>query len=342
MTCASAPSSAESACSTTACTSQASSTPGCASPTPSAERSSPSASPESPSSTTSEVLGQLPLHPSMSSSAASPARASQALARNRDSVTPKPFCGERCSGPLASFDPATSSWRTSQSSLSFDPQEDTQETSGERFLEAFPRSGCVSSGIAYQQQPSAPLTDVTGSLPLLPTPMAEMKGPASKRGANAQGGPSLREALRLLPTPAEADSRNTRNATANDGEGSTGHPGSTLSDVAHRWKEAVKLLPTPHGMPKQGQKRRPGPSGNELGHALGSLSSGEITSPPSDDGSKSTALRLSPWFVEWMLGAPQGWSDPDCQLSATAFSARSDSSPASTSSISSKALLTCP
>jgi DNA (cytosine-5)-methyltransferase 1 len=34
-------------------------------------------------------------------------------------------------------------------------------------------------------------------------------------------------------------------------------------------------------------------------------------------------VRLNPSFVEWMIGAPDGWSDPDCPLSATEFRSRS-------------------
>jgi hypothetical protein len=61
-------------------------------------------------------------------------------------------------------------------------------------------------------------------------------------------------------------------------------------------------------------------------------STGASTDPQSDAGKASTDLRLSPWFVEWMMGAPEGWSDPDCPLSATEFKCRLASSPASTSS----------
>ena len=57
-------------------------------------------------------------------------------------------------------------------------------------------------------------------------------------------------------------------------------------------------------------------------------STGESSPPPSDAGRKpSTAPRLSPSFVEWMMGAPEGWTDPDCPLSATEFSSRPDGSP---------------
>ena len=46
----------------------------------------------------------------------------------------------------------------------------------------------------------------------------------------------------MWPTPTVADSRNTRNATANNGQGSTGHSGTTLSDVA--WMAGGSLNPT--------------------------------------------------------------------------------------------------
>lgn len=179
-----------------------------------------------------------------------------------------------------------------------------------------------------------PRTSVTASLPLLPTPTraAGEQGPNSLRGQAARLGStgrsltetltlrmlptprvSLNElrttkrtpsqesgehgrylgaelaSLKLLPTPAEADSRNTRNATANDGAGSTGHSGRTLSDVAYEW-------------------------------------SGASTPERSPAGKRSSDLRLSPWFVEWMIGAPCGWSDPDCPLSAMEFKSSSGSS----------------
>ena len=132
------------------------------------------------------------------------------------------------------------------------------------------------------------------AIKLLPTPMALTNSGTEVSSASREGGRMLEESVKLLPTPAVADSRNTRNATANEGRGSTGHAGTTLSDVAYRWKQDVE-----------------------------SPSTGETSSPQSDDGSRSSDLHLSPWFVEWMMGLPEGWSDPDCQLSATEFRSRS-------------------
>jgi hypothetical protein len=71
-------------------------------------------------------------------------------------------CGESTGDLLANYDPASSSWRTSQACL----------VSGwEPYSETFPRSGMMLSGTVYQLPPSAPLTGGTGS-GLLPTPAA--------------------------------------------------------------------------------------------------------------------------------------------------------------------------
>ena len=63
---------------------------------------------------------------------------------------------------FASFDPLSSSWKTSQRSLVEDL---------ERFSETWPRSGMMLGGTAYQLPPLAPHTAATGS-GLLPTPEA--------------------------------------------------------------------------------------------------------------------------------------------------------------------------
>ena len=147
---------------------------------------------------------------------------------------------------------------------------------------------------------------------------------------------------RLLPTPRTSD------------QNGTGQHGAGGMDL----RTAVKMLPTPHGFPKDGQHRKPGPTGNELGRTLTLLptprtvdgqrprmqesregwgatlgqalqSSGATTSPPSDAGKPSTGLRLNPSFVGWMMGTPscgecgREWTDPDCPHSATAFTSTS-------------------
>lgn len=358
MTCSrSAESSTGSGCSPTGCTSPGCATHGCARSMSGDGASSTSDSPECPSIPMFDSSEGLPSL-STSSPADSPARAPAPLASGRDSATPKPFCGARWPEPLASFDPDTCFWRTWRTSLL-----STMEPSGERCSGTWPRSGTTLSGIAYQREPSAPRTSVTGSSPLLPTPNAW----------DGQRGPDYARARR--------------------GPGREASGGDDLTTFV------AKLLPTPHGMPKEGQARRPGPTGNELGRAITLLPtprarvdkehgpdgqhwaelrptveslrllptpvegdsrnsrsataparsaesnfhprttlsdvvyewSGATTSPPSEGGKPSTGLRLSPWFLEWMIGAPHGWSDPGCLLSATEFKSRSDRSSVPTS-----------
>lgn len=125
-------------------------------------------------------------------------------------------------------------------------------------------------------------------LKLLPTPTANLghRGRAyTYRGPNAQGGETLDETIRLLPTPTTMDARGSRGRRL-DGTPYTETSGVTLTDAAYE-------------------------------------SAGVHTGPQSRDGKASSAgLLLNPYFVEWMMGAPQAWSDPDCLLSAMEFSSR--------------------
>jgi len=101
----------------------------------------------------------------------------------------------------------------------------------------WPRAGTWDGGFACEQPTSALPTFASGSSSsldaLLPTPKSSdgTRG-GQYRSPEAEGGPHLAEALRLLPTPTVNDSRNGRNATANRTPGSRYHAGTTLSDVA--------------------------------------------------------------------------------------------------------------
>lgn len=88
-------------------------------------------------------------HRSMSSAAVSPAKTSPSPARAQDSTEPARVFGPSTHDSLASFDPDTSSWRTSQLSLLGGLDE---------FSETWPRSGMTRNGTAYQRVPLAPLT----------------------------------------------------------------------------------------------------------------------------------------------------------------------------------------
>jgi hypothetical protein len=109
-------------------------------------------------------------HTSTSSAAGSPARTSQSPAEAKGSTGHARVFGASTPDSFASYDPATSSWRTSQLSL----LEEWSVFSG-----TWPRAGMTRSGTAFRLRPLAPLTGGTGS-GLLPTP-AETWGTPTAR-----------------------------------------------------------------------------------------------------------------------------------------------------------------
>jgi hypothetical protein len=180
-------------------------------------------------------------HTSTSSAAASPAKTSQSPDEAKGSTGHARVFGQSTPDSFASYDPATSSWRTSQLSL----LEEWSVYSG-----TWPRAGMTRSGTAYPLRPLVPLTGGTGS-GLLPTPKVP-RGGGEPSGDRAGTG--------------------------------------DLVFMARRG-----LWPTPHGFPKEGQARNPGPSGNELGRAVNLESEGSGS--------------LNPTWVEWLMGFPLGWTD---------------------------------
>jgi DNA (cytosine-5)-methyltransferase 1 len=128
--------------------------------------------------------------------------------------------------------------------------------------------------------------------------------------------------LSLLPSPTVADSRGTRNWTANRTPGSKFSAGKTLTDVA--W-----LLPTPkasdgpNGGPNQrdaaGNYYLPGIAvrldrdwvsvdGIDYGPAIHRWEAitGRPAPEPTEPGQRGNR-RITARFVEWMMGAPSGW-----------------------------------
>jgi hypothetical protein len=200
--CESDPSSQASGASTSA-----SNAPGCAPPgrsrsTPTGEPSSPATGPTLFDAAMYATAEPTTSRPSTSSAAASPAKTSALPVEEPESVEPARVYGPSSLGLLASYDPATSSWRTFQLSL---------DAGSASSLAIWPRSGMTRSGTAYQRVPLVPLTAATGS-GWLPTPTATVYG-SSQNGINrtrpSAGTPSLHTmALHdLWPTPVRNDAR---------------------------------------------------------------------------------------------------------------------------------------
>lgn len=140
------------------------------------------------------------------------------------------------------------------------------------------------------RDPNPKGVDLNEAVALLPTPRATdgTKGGPGQRGSS--GDLMLPSAVVLLPTPTAADSRRgSRNATAAQPGGTRSNTGGwTLADVAHtdRWGQyAAAIARWEHIL------GRPAPE-------------------PTEPGAKGRP-RLSPRFVEWMMGLPDGWvTDP--------------------------------
>lgn len=137
----------------------------------------------------------------------SPARTSASPDAVLDLVEPARVFGPSTRGLLASYDPDTSSWKTSPRSV----REGLAASSGK-----WPRSGMTRNGIAYLRQPLAPLTGAIGS-GLWPTPRAKEGGPdfakaERRKRPRHSTSPSLATAVALAeqgmwPTPTASDAR---------------------------------------------------------------------------------------------------------------------------------------
>jgi len=264
--------------------------------------------------------------PSMSSVGGSRARTFHSLASVLASKVRDLVCGRSTGGLLASYDPASSSWRTSQACL----------VSGwEPFSETFPRSGMMLSGTVYQLVPSAPLTDGIG-YGLWPTPDASVaqygegtetwlerreRVKLTAKNGNGMGMP-LTIAVQLWPTPVASNNRKSAKALASSenngrrtGGGNSSPPGleqavelaegifpeemigltlppATEQMIQHFW-------PTPNaGDYKAGMSNAPGRQQHSLPRTVGIV----------EGVSSGKRGGLNPTWVEWLMGFPLKWT----------------------------------
>lgn len=114
---------------------------------------------------------------------------------------------------------------------------------------------------------------------LLPTPLACRGGARAKwedaKETNIRG--ARLENVLLYPTPTAGDAKASGSGLA---EGSSANPGVSLTDVV-----------------VHGRSLRDGQHG-----------------PRIPDADQAGGRHLSPRFVEWMMGLPLGWTDPDSEL----------------------------
>jgi len=273
----------------------ASKEPGCE-PSRSANRTSDAAEfsrstgPASPATTTCEPSrpggsGQTAF-PWMSSAEAFPARTSAQRANGLGFAQSAAACGASTPELLASFDPATSSWRTSQICLV--AQANGQGNGLASFSETWPRSGLMRSGTAYQLQPLARATDAT-EFGLWQTPVADDAVDRTVGKFNSRGEPKLSAQVKMWPTPSVTDS--SQRSYQYD-RGDKNKPRLSLTGLARLW-------PTPNaGDYKAGMSNAPGRQQSSLPRSVGiaeGVSSGRRGG-------------LNPTWVEWLMGFPMQWT----------------------------------
>ncbi|MCX4557480.1 DNA cytosine methyltransferase [Streptomyces phaeochromogenes] len=116
--------------------------------------------------------------------------------------------------------------------------------------------------------------------------------------AHAGGGAFLEDGdgIALLSTPVVADARGTRNWTARRTPGKKFSAGKTLTDIA--W-----LLPADFD-----RNQWTASDGTDYGPAIHrwTVITGRPAPAPSEPGARGNR-RLTPLFVEWMMGLPTGW-----------------------------------
>jgi hypothetical protein len=236
-------------------------------------------------------------HTLTSSPAASPAKTSATPAKAPGSTGHARVFGTSTPDSFASYDPATSSWRTSQLSL-------LEEWS--EFSETWPRSGMTRNGTAYRLQPLAPLTGGTGSGSLpTPTAKANMLAPSMQKWAAHRN---------LWPTPTARDWKDTGDLTRVP-------ENSLLPRVVDRVERESWATPTAW------LGRRPAHAEGNAERWHNPERSNELSDQLAASG---TTGSLNPTWVEWLMGFPTGWTD--LEASGTPSSRRSRSGSAGESS----------
>lgn len=221
-------------------------------------------------------------------------------------------CGRHSPTPFAYLTPDGSWSRTSLDFFSGDSPS---------FSGTWPRSGVMRAGRAFERPTSEPRTSEPASGSWLPTPARSSYG-SNVGGSSGRVGPtwysldSLARMGALLPTPTRRGNYNRAGLSERSGDG--------LATAIAR------LLPTPTVMDARKGYASPPGEANDRGRETRLQRSGErlptpVRSQRGDRGSGSLERgggrtlegevadgrrgSLSPWFVEWMMGAPQGWTD---------------------------------
>ncbi len=244
----------------------------------------------------------------ISSLPVSPVNPSQTPVQERGQMMNGGF-GIQSLKPLGKFDPHTYSWRTFQTSLM---------NGGHlmKFQNPWPKSGSILNGVLFERPKLGPIIKETvySSLHIYHLNYTEL-------------GDNYPIQKTILPTPTVMDSLNKLlplRRVAKESLKKNGFRGINLSNLPH-------LIPTPKASDGSRNSKRYGGGNLTL---LGRVS--QLPTPTTNDGQNHTfpksqskreslvgkimniqtsnlhggeGTRLSPLFVEWMMGFPTGWTD---------------------------------
>jgi hypothetical protein len=193
--------------------------------------------------------------------------------------------------PFAHYDPATSSWRTSQDSW--------LDTEGwGTSLAIWPSSGMTRTGTAFPLPPSVPRTSAiaSGSLPTPTASDAKASGAAGySTSSGRHSGTTLTDAVVRWPTP-----------------------------TARHWKDGSYNANVPiNGLLGRAVWQTPSAADADGGHRRrgGTRSDELLLSGQAQHADGVTTGSLNPTWVEWLMGFPLGWTD--CEHLATRSSRKS-------------------
>ena len=232
------------------------------------------------------------------------ARTSASPEMELESTAQEADSGERWPGSLAKYDRATCSWKTAQRSLLGDL---------EPCSVTWPRSGLMLDGQCWELPTLAPRTSGSGSglwqtpvaddaanraagkwnsrgepklsaQVMWPTPLSSNSTGAG-HGPNKKGGPNLQTAVAMWPTPTVCGNHNRKGASKTSGDG--------LATVV-----AQRTWPTAHKGWSPNHKRANTDDRLDYSVEREAFQPGQQTPP----------MRLSPDWVELLMGWPKGWT----------------------------------
>ena len=237
----------------------------------------------------SETSPRPPSPPSTCSAGASPARTSPPQETERGWRVRDPACSSSLPASLASYDPESSSWRTSQRSLLGD---------WVMFSGPWPLSGTMLDGAVCELQRWAhPTGESDGSASAgWPTPTKSSGGDRKHCGISGTTLSGAAERVKAWPTP-------------------TAHPFDQPPEVFDRRREILRargINGNGAGLILAVEVRRAWPTPAASDHK-GSSKPGQRRGQLSEATEPHQPGRLSPDWVEALMGFPAGWTLTDGQ-----------------------------